>query len=263
MDLGLSGKTAIVTGSATGIGRSIVELLVDEGVVVAAVDRNAEALEELTSTLQGVSAVNADLSTFEGCRGAVSDALSTLGGMPNILINNAGIGRILGFEEIEDEQWVEMLNINFLSVVRISRQLLPEMAKGGGGAVVNVTSDLAGQPEQVFVDYQAAKAALVNFSKTMALTYAPSVRVNNVAPGPIWTPLWTRPGGYLEHIEKVYSRKGDEAVQALIDDRGIPLARMGLPEEVANAAVFLASDRAGYTTGSTLSVNGGTVRQAY
>jgi Short-chain dehydrogenases of various substrate specificities len=95
MDLGLSGKTAIVTGSATGIGRSIVELLVDEGVVVAAVDRNAEALKELTSTLQGVSAVNADLSTLEGCRGAVSDALSSLGGMPNILINNAGIGRIL------------------------------------------------------------------------------------------------------------------------------------------------------------------------
>lgn len=262
MDLGLVGKTALVTGSATGIGRAIVELLVAEGVRVAAVDRNESALSELAAELSGVHPVNADLSTVEGCNVAVSSALDELQGVPDILINNAGIGRILGFEEIDDASWVEMLSINFLSVVRISRQLLPRMAKGAGGSVVNVTSDLAGQPEEVFVDYQAAKAALVNFSKTMAMTYAPSVRVNNVAPGPIWTPLWTRPGGYLEHIEKVYSKKGDEAVQALIDDRGIPLGRMGTPEEVANAAVFLASDRAAYTTGSTLSVNGGTVRQA-
>lgn len=262
MDLGLVGKTAVVTGSATGIGRAIVELLVAEGVRVAAVDRNESALSELAAELSGVHPVNADLSSEEGCNVAVSRALDELQCVPDILLNSAGIGRILGFEEIDDESWVEMLNINFLSVVRISRQLLPRMAEGAGGSVVNVTSDLAGQPEEVFVDYQAAKAALVNFSKTMAMTYAPSVRVNNVAPGPIWTPLWTRPGGYLEHIEKAYSKKGDDAVQALIDDRGIPLGRMGLPEEVANAAVFLASERAGYTTGSTLSVNGGTVRQA-
>lgn len=262
MDLGLAGKKAFVTGTATGIGRAIVELLLEEGVTVAAVDRNEKDLKELSERSASVSPVIADLGSLVGCQKAVADSIAALGGLPDIVINNAGIGRILGFHELSDDDWVEMLHINFLSVVRISRELLPKMAAGTGGAVVNVTSDLAGQPEQVFVDYQAAKAALVNFSKTMSMTYAPNIRVNNVAPGPIWTPLWTRPGGYLEHIEKVYGEKGDAAVAALITDRGIPLARMGTPEEVANAVVFLASDRAGYTTGSTLSVNGGTVRQA-
>lgn len=263
MDLNLGGKTAYVSGSATGIGRAIVELLVSEGVTVAAVDRNETALGELAIAHPSVKPVIADLSTQAGCQAAVAEAIEQLGGTPDIVVNNAGIGRILSFEEISDDQWREMFDINFLSVVRVSRELLPLMAAGSGGSVVNVTSDLAGQPEQVFVDYQAAKAALVNFSKTMAMTYAPTVRVNNVAPGPIWTPLWTRPGGFLEHIERVYNQRGDAAVTALIEDRGIPMGRMGTPEEVANAVVFLASDRAGYTTGSTLSVNGGTVRQAY
>ncbi len=262
MDFGLENKRVYVSGAATGIGRATVELLVGEGAHVAAVDINEADLSTLTQELQNVTSVPADLSTLEGCQLAASHTRDALGGDPDIVVNNAGIGRMLEFEDISDNQWLQMFDINFLSVVRISREFLPSMAAGKGGSVVNVTSDLAGQPERVFVDYQAAKAALVNFSKTSAMTYAPKVRVNNVAPGPIWTPLWTRPGGYLEVIEAAYNKKGDAAVNALIEDRGIPLARMGTPEDVAKAICFLASDAASYTTGSTLSVNGGTVRQA-
>jgi NAD(P)-dependent dehydrogenase (short-subunit alcohol dehydrogenase family) len=262
MDLGLADKSVYLSGAATGIGRATAELLAAEGARVVAVDINGEALSALASEMGSIVPVVADLSTLDGCRQAVADTRKALNGDPDIVINNAGIGRMLGFEAISDDEWKQMMDINFLSVVRISREFLPSMAAGRGGSVVNVTSDLAGQPEQVFVDYQAAKAALVNFSKTMAMTYAPKVRVNNVAPGPIWTPLWTRPGGYLEVIEGVYGQKGEAAVQALIEDRGIPLARMGTPEDVARAISFLASEAASYTTGSTLSVNGGTVRQA-
>lgn len=262
MDLGLKGKKVYISGSATGIGRATVELFVREGAQVAAVDINEADLTTLASEFDAVTPIVADLSTLEGCQQAVADTRKALGEEPDIVVNNAGIGRMLRFEDISDPQWKQMMDVNFLSVVRLSREFLPAMAAGKGGSVVNVTSDLAGQPEQVFVDYQAAKAALVNFSKTTAMTYAPKVRVNNVAPGPIWTPLWTRPGGYLEIIEGVYGEKGEAAVQALIDDRGIPLARMGTPEDVAKAIGFLASDAASYTTGSTLSVNGGTVRQA-
>ena len=262
MDLGLNGKFVYLSGAATGIGRATAELFAAEGARVAAVDINEHGLSELANHLDNVTPIVADLSTLEGCKKAAADTRKAFGGEPDIVVNNAGIGRMLGFEDTSDNEWIEMFSINFFSTVRICREFLPAMKAGRGGAVVNVTSDLAGQPEQVFVDYQAAKAAMVNFSKTMANSYSPTIRVNNVAPGPIWTPLWTRPGGFLEKIEAAYGKKGDEAVQALIDDREIPLGRMGKPEEVANAIAFLASDAAGYTTGSTLSVNGGTVRQA-
>lgn len=262
MDLGLAGKAVFLSGAATGIGRATAELFSAEGATAVAVDINESGLDELASQVPRVIPVVANLSGLEGCQQAVKATLDAVSGVPDILVNNAGIGRMLGFEDISDSDWVEMISINFLSVVRISREFLPPMFESGGGSVVNVTSDLAGQPEKAFVDYQAAKAALVNFSKTMANSYAPRIRVNNVAPGPIWTPLWTRPGGYLEKIEVAYGEQGEGAVQALIDDREVPLARMGHPEDVAKAIVFLASDAASYTTGSTLPVDGGTVRQA-
>ena len=101
---------------------------------------------------------------------------------------------------------------------------------------------------------------MLSVAQSLALTYAPKVRVNSVAPGPIWTPFWWKPGGFLGTIEEAYGKEGDDAVEALIEDRGIPMARMGDPAEVARAAVFLASPAAGFTTGSVLGVDGGTVR---
>jgi len=262
VNLSLDNKKVFLSGAATGIGRATAEVLALEGCTVAAIDINEENLRELAAKVDGIVPIVADLSTLDGCKQAVSDTRQAFGQDPDVVVNNAGIGRMLSFEEIEDNQWVEMLSINFLSVVRICREFLPSMFAGNGGAVVNVTSDLAGQPETVFVDYQAAKAALVNLSKALANTYAPKVRVNNVSPGPIWTPLWTRKGGYLENIEAAYGKKGDDAVQALIEDRGIPLEKLGRPIDVAQAIAFLASESSSYITGSTVQVNGGTVRQA-
>jgi len=265
MDLQLAGKNVYVTGTATGIGREVVRRFADEKANVFAVDIAIDTLSEFVEAdgLSTVTCYEADLSTLEGCLGAADAAVAHFGAAPDVVVNNAGIGRMLPFEQISDEDFHRTFELNFFSVARTCRRLLPLMVENGGGAVVNVTSDLAGQPETVFVDYQASKAAMVNLSKTLARTYAPSVRVNDVSPGPIWTPLWSRPGGYLETVEANYGLKGDAAIEELIRDREIPLGRLGQPAEVAAAVVFLASPVVGYSTGSSLGVNGGTVRAAF
>ena len=265
MDLELVGKTAYVTGTATGIGREIVKLLAAAGVSVFAVDRAIDLLDAWVREegLNSIQTYHADLSVLDECNGAVDAAVEHFGSAPDIVVNNAGIGRMLPFEELSDEDFHVTFELNFFAMARTCRRLLPLMKSNGGGSVVNVTSDLAGQPETVFVDYAASKAAMVSLSKTLARTYAPTVRVNDVAPGPIWTPLWSRPGGYLETVEAVYGQKGEAAIQALIADREIPLRRLGEPQDVARAVVFLASPLSGYTTGSSLGVNGGTVRAAF
>jgi NAD(P)-dependent dehydrogenase (short-subunit alcohol dehydrogenase family) len=264
VDLGLAGKNALVTGSATGIGRAVVEAFAAEGANVVAVDIRDDLIVEYSSE-QGiggqVSAVHADMTEARDIRSAVDQATAVFGGAPDILVNNVGAGRLASFEELTDDDFHRTFELNFFSMVRICRALVPAMFEAGKGAVVNVTSDLSRQAEDVIVDYAASKAAVASVSKSLARAYAPRVRVNNVAPGPIWTPFWSdAEKGWLKNIEAAYGKRGDEAVQALIDDRGIPMGRMGTPEEVANAVLFLSSDAAGFTTGSTLGVDGGSVR---
>jgi len=265
MDLQLDGKTVYVTGTATGIGRDVVRLFAQEGASVFAVDRAIDVLDDYVAEekLTSVRTHEADLSQLEQCNGAADTAVRHFGGPPDILVNNVGIGRMLPFEELSDEDFHRTFELNFFAMARTCRRLVPRMHAAGGGSVVNVTSDLAGQPETVFVDYAASKAAVVSLSKTLARTYAPTVRVNDVSPGPIWTPLWFREGGYLETVEKNYGLKGDAAIAELIRDRQIPLGRLGEPVEVARAVLFLASPLAAYSTGATLGVNGGTVRAAF
>ena len=265
MNLGLEGLSAYVTGAAGGIGRAVVELFAREGVKVFAVDIDSDGTEAYVAKggLSTVRAFGADLSTSSGCASAVDAAVEHFGRPPDIVVNNAGVGRMLPFEDLSDDDFHRTFELNFFSVMRTCRRLLPLMREADGGAVVNITSDLAAQPETVFVDYETSKAAVVNLSKALARTYAPGIRVNDVSPGPIRTPMWFRPGGYLETVERNYGRTGEDALAALIEDREIPMGRLGNPAEVAAAVAFLASPLSGYTTGSSLGVNGGTVRSAF
>ena len=148
--------------------------------------------------------------------------------------------------------------INYFAPVRLTAALLPSMIERGTGAVVNTGSDLAKQPEPGFVDYGACKAALLYVTKALAKQYAPAVRVNTVLPGPIWSRMWTRPGGIVDQLVQHYGLDRDDSVTRFLQDRQMPMG-IGQPEDVAHAVVFLASPLARFITGASLDI-GGTIR---
>jgi NAD(P)-dependent dehydrogenase (short-subunit alcohol dehydrogenase family) len=184
--------------------------------------------------------------------------LDAFGRAPDILINNLGVGDATPFEEISDERWAASIDVNLMGTVRTCRALVPRMAAQGGGAVVNTGSDLAKQPEPGFIDYGASKAALLYLTKALAKQYAPSVRINTVLPGPIWSRMWTRPGGIVDQLVAHYGVDREAAVERFLKDRQMPMG-IGDPLDVAHAVVFLASPLAKFITGAALDI-GGTIR---
>ena len=198
MDYLLRGKTAYVSAGAHGIGEAIADLLAAEGAVVLVSDQDADTLRDKAHKWRGT--VAADLATADGIERAIEYVLTTFGDAPDIVINNLGVGDSTPFEEITDERWAKSIDVNLMGAVRTCRALIPRMAARGSGAVVNTGSDLAKQPEPGFIDYGACKAALLYLTKALAKQYAPAVRVNTVLPGPIWSRMWTRPGGIVDQL---------------------------------------------------------------
>jgi NAD(P)-dependent dehydrogenase (short-subunit alcohol dehydrogenase family) len=256
MDARIKGQSAFVTAAAHGIGEAIADLLTEEGVRVVVADRDGAALREKAPRWAGV--VEADLATAEGVDRAVSEVRATLGGAPDILINNLGVGDAASFEEISDERWANSLAVNLMGTIRICRALLPEMAKRGSGSVVNIGSDLAKQPEPTMMDYGVCKAGLLYLTKALARQYVPHIRVNVVLPGPIWSRMWTRPGGILDQLMAHYNVDKEEALKRFLEERYMPMG-IGQPQDVAQAVVFLASPLAKFITGASLDI-GGTLR---
>jgi NAD(P)-dependent dehydrogenase (short-subunit alcohol dehydrogenase family) len=257
MDYQLKGKYAFVSAGAYGIGEAVANLLTQEGASVIVGDRDEDVLREKASRWTGI--VAADLSTAQGTDTAVAYVLNTFGRAPDILINNLGVGDSSSFEEISDERWAKSFEVNLMGCVRMCRALIPAMAKIGSAAIVNTGSDLAKQPEPTLMDYGVCKAGLLYLTKALAKQYAPHVRVNAVLPGPVWTRMWTRPGGIVDQLVTHYGVADREAaVKRFLEDRYLPLG-IGQPEDVANAIVFLASPLAKFITGATLDI-GGTLR---
>jgi NAD(P)-dependent dehydrogenase (short-subunit alcohol dehydrogenase family) len=262
MELGLAGKVAVVTGANSGIGLAIVEGFVAEGASAVGGDLRTDALAALGD---GVTPVDVDLTTPEGAERLVAEAVRVHGRV-DVLVNNVGICPYReGFLQISDAEWMRVLDVNFFSMVRVTRAAIPHMLEQGGGSIVSIASEAGRQPDVFFLDYCVSKAAVLMLAKTIASEFGPhGIRSNCVSPGPTRTPLWTDPGGFAHSIAAAYGM--DDPEQAMDhfarNVRCLPTGRLGRPEEVAAAVLFLASSQASQVTGSDYHVDGGIMRSA-
>ena len=253
MDYQLDGRLALVTAAAHGIGEATANVLASEGVLVFGVDLDAGALEQNGAKWDSTFA--GDLSTEDGVRATLEAFRQRHGRPPDILVNNVGVADQEPFSTLSDAQWQRSHDLNLMSCVRMCRALLPGMAERGDAAVVSVSSDLAKQPEPMPMEYGVAKAGLLYLTKALSKEYAPAVRVNAVCPGPVWTRLWSRPGGIADQLAATWGLDRDAALEKYLQDRYMPLG-FGQPEDVADAIAFLASRRAKAITGATIDICG-------
>jgi len=264
MQSGLEGKTVLITGAANGIGRATALAFSQEGAHVALIDYDAEGLEgtahEIRKSHVKVYTAIANLSTAEGCFQAIDLLLRQLPNGVDALFNNVGHADPKPFMEIPDTQWETCFQINLMSAVRITRHVLPVLRRKDKASIVMNASDLARQPEPAPADYGAMKAAMLSLTKSLARSEAPKIRVNAVAPGPIWSSFWSRPGGFADGLAAIHSLPPRAAVDYEMKSRHLPLERLGNPDEVANIVVFLTSDLASYVTSSVWGVDGGSIR---
>jgi len=256
MDFQVNGKLAYISAGSTGIGEAIANLLTKEGAKVIVSARNPDTLKEKGGAWHGT--VSADIATAQGVQKAVDYVLGSFGRAPDILINNLGVADATPFEQMTDERWEHSLNVNLMGNVRTLRALLPLMAKLEGSAVVNTGSDLAKQPEFTLTDYGSCKAALLYLTKALSKQYAGRPRINVISPGPVWTAMFSRPGGIIDQVAAQYGVDRDTAKIRFLEDRQMPMG-MPDPEDVAYAAVFLASPLAKFINGANIDI-GGTLR---
>ncbi len=244
MELGLTDKVCVVTGSTEGIGLETVVLLRAEGARVVSASRGEEGPGDLH--------IAADLSRPGEPERVVDTALEAFGRV-DCLVNNVGWAEIHRFEELTEEIWERSWQINLMSAVRATKAALPPMREHGGGAIVNVSSTSAKRPSVGMPEYSVTKAAMLSYSRLVADLYAKDgIRCNAVTPGPTATRAWLGEGGLADQQgerDEVFAKVG----------AGRPLGRLAAPAEIAAVIVFLCSDRASYVTGAAWSVDGGTV----
>ncbi|HEX3316552.1 MAG TPA: SDR family oxidoreductase [Solirubrobacteraceae bacterium] len=258
MDLGLSGRAAIVTGATRGIGLATARQLLDEGAAVLLVGRDAETLERTADDLGGtVETAAADVTSRTGAARIVDTAQHCFDRV-DILVNNAGTSENKPLAELADEDWQRQWDLNVMAPMRLMRAVVPRMAEAGWGRVVNVASSSGKRPSTSNSAYSVAKAAELSLSRVYADAYAGTgVLVNAVAPGAVASELWTGPGGLAEQAARRQGSSREDALRAAAEK--IPLGRLGEPEEIAAVIVFLCSEVAGNVTGAAWSVDGGTV----
>jgi len=255
MDLGIAGKTALVTAGSKGLGRAIALRLAREGVSVCVSARGADAVggvvEEITAQGGTATGVLADVSTAEGCATAVREAERAHGGL-DILITNTGGPKPGTFFACDDEAWVSSYNATLLNVVRLVRAAAPGMMERGWGRLVNIASVSAKQPIPGLTISNALRPAIVGLSKSLADELAPrGVTINTLCPGMHATER-------LLHLRS----DGEESEDALFErlSAAIPIGRVGDPDAFAMGAAYLCSEAAAFVTGTTLVIDGGAAR---
>jgi 2-hydroxycyclohexanecarboxyl-CoA dehydrogenase len=247
----LRGKTALVTGGGRGIGRAIALGLAQEGAQVAVLDILADNAAAVTREIEATGvkalALPADLTKRAQVDRAIADTLAQFGQI-DILVNNAGWDRMEMFLDSEEETWDKIIAINFKGMLYVCKAALPSMVARGQGKVISIASDAGRAGSTGEAVYAGTKGAIIAFSKTLAREMARhKITVNVVCPGLTETPL-------LQSIRE-QSPKTEKVIEAVT--RAIPLGRVGQPEDIAGAVVYLASPAADFVTGQTLSVSGG------
>lgn len=261
MDLGLRGKVAVITGGSTGIGLAVAEGLAAEGVDLVLAARHADRVSDAaakTAARFGVRAigVSCDLASAAGADALIAAVERAFGGC-DILINNAGTGTNETIMEAPDSKWQAYWELHVMAAVRLARGLVPFMRKRGGGVILHNASICASQPLWYEPIYNVTKAALVMFSKSLAAeVIKDKIRVNTVNPGLILT------GDWIKTAKQLTADKGGdwEGYLQSVAREHAPIDRFATAEELANFFVFLCSERASYSVGSTYFVDGGMLK---
>jgi NAD(P)-dependent dehydrogenase (short-subunit alcohol dehydrogenase family) len=249
----LKGKVAIITGAGSGLGKAAAQLFAKEGAkVVVAANREKEG-EQTVRSIKAASGeaifVKVDVTTAADVEKAVKTAVNKYGKL-DIMFNNAGTpgpGKLIA--DITEEEWHRVISVNLTGVFLGTKYAIPEMLKRGGGVIINTSSVAAVSPRRYAGAYAAAKAAVIQLTKVTALEYArKNIRVNCILPGPIDTPFFSKVGG--GDVDKIAAFK--EKVL-----KEVPMRRFAQPEEIAQVALFLASDEASYITGASFAADGG------
>lgn len=267
MDLQLAGQVVLVTGGSKGIGLAAARQFAVEGAHVAIVARGREDLEaagrvvtesgQRARTPGKVAALTGDMAAPDVPSRVVREVEDTLGPV-DVLVNNVGLAYQASFEEVSDEQWDELWQLNVMSYVRMTRAVLPSMRARGTGAIVHVSSTAGKRPSVGMANYSVTKAAVQSVARLVADTYAADgIRSMSICPGPTTSEAWMDEGGLADQVSRAKGISREDALAAT--GKGRPMGRMATPEEIASAIVFAASPRASYVTGAAWSVDGGSV----
>ena len=252
MQLGLEERVCVVTGSTEGIGEACARMLAEEGARVVTSGRR-ESGPGVGESLH----VALDLSV-PSAPGELVDAAEQAFGRVDCLVNNVGVAYQATFEELTDEDWASMWELNVMSYVRAIKAVLPGMRERGAGRIVNVSSTAGKRPSTGMPNYSVTKAAVLSLSRLVADVYAKDgILCNAVSPGPTASPAWLAAGGLADQSAERTGKSREEILEGV--GKGRPLGRLAEPEEIAAVIVFLCSDRASYVTGSAWSADGGTV----
>lgn len=261
MDLGLTNNIAVVTGGSSGIGLATAKLLLAQGARVAICGRNAERLAAAKSQLEAIKpgavlAEPCDVLDGNAVNAFAAKVTNWGGGKLDLLVNNAGQGRVSTFNDTTDAQWREELDLKFFSQILPIRVFKPLLDAAPSPAIVAVNSLLSLQPEPHMVCTSAARAGVQNLLKSLATEFAPHIRVNSILLGLVDSGQWQR--RFEARTDKSQTR--EQWFAALARDKHIPLGRLGTPDEPARAIVFVGSKAASYITGASLEVSGGVSR---
>jgi NAD(P)-dependent dehydrogenase (short-subunit alcohol dehydrogenase family) len=247
----LSGKRAIVTGGASGIGRATALLMAQEGASVAILDvdvlQGAALAAEINAGGGAAIFVACDVTCADECRLAVQTVIKAFGGL-DVLFNNAGIIRRADVIGTSEEDWDRVMDVNVKSVFLMCKFAVPEMVKSGGGSIINSGSGWGLKGGSLAVSYCASKGAVVNLTRALAIDHGPqNIRANSINPGDVDTPMLRNEAAQMGQTEAIF----------LAEAANRPLRRFGQPIEIAQAVVFLASDESSYISGAALVVDGG------